>query len=235
MANIQPLDNKKHAHLKVKPDPTVSHSQNNHLVTISVYELVRVQQDYPVAFIKDSETGRFHLLALLGLQPKENLFYSEQGWKADYIPQQLLHYPFTISSSDAQDNHMVCVDFDSDKVSEKEGESLFKDGEPSEYLTHKNEQLGNSISQAGTTRAFIEKLAEAEILAPQSLNIKLANEQEFNLTGLYAVDETKLNELSDEKYSELRKLGYIGPIYACMFAMHNVANLVKMKANNHQA
>lgn len=235
MANIQPLDNKKHANIKVIPDPTVCHSQNNHLVTISVYELVRIQQEYPVALVKDSDTGRLHLVALLGLQPGENLFYSDQGWKADYIPQQLLHYPFAISSGDAEDNHMVCLDFDSENVNEQQGEALFTDSLPSEYLTGKNEQLSNSISQANTTRVFIDKLAATDILSPQSLNIKLSHEQEFNLTGLYAVDESKLNALSDEAFCELKKLGYIGPIYACLFAMHNVANLVKMKASNQES
>ena len=236
MANIQPLENNKHVNIKVKQDPNLTHTKNNHLVPVSVFELVKVQQEYPVAFVKDEQSGRFHLVAMLGLRPDENLFYSEQGWKADFIPQQLMYYPFSLSANNANDNHVLCLDFDSDRVNETEGEQLFTEpGKASEFLERVNKSIGDSIGQFHTTKAFVEKLAEMELLSPQSLSIKMQGQKEFNLTGLYIIDEEKLNGLADDKYAELRKLGYIGPIYACMFAMHNVANLVKMKAKATEA
>ena len=113
----------------------------------------------------------------------------------------------------------LCLDFDSDRVNETEGEQLFTEpGKASEFLERVNKSIGDSISQFHTTKAFVEKLAEMELLSPQSLNIKMQGQKEFNLTGLYIIDEEKLNGLADDKYAELRKLGYIGPIYACMFA-----------------
>jgi len=235
MANIQPIDNKKHANVKVKQDPSLSHTKNNHLVPVSVFELAKVQQEYPVAFIKDEQTGRFHLVALLGLKPEENLYYNEQGWNASYIPQQLMFYPFSLTENNNNEQHVLCLNFDSDRVSETQGEPLFNaPGQGSEFLEKINKAIGDSINQFHTTKAFVEKLAELELLAQQSLSIRLKGQDEFNLTGLYVIDENKLNNLSNEKYLELKTLGYMGPIYACMFAMHNVANLVKMKSETEQ-
>ena len=60
-------------------------------------------------------------------------------------------------------------------------------------------------------------------------------EQEFNLNGLFIVDEKKLSALSDEDFLSLRKRGFLGPIYAHLGSMHQVNNLIQKQAARTKA
>jgi hypothetical protein len=230
MANFQPLNKNKHQALKVKLDPSYSHSAQSHIVPISVFELPQTQAEYPIVFIKDSETGRFHLVALLGLRPQENLFHKKDDWNALYIPQYLSNYPFLLSASPEQpDNFVVGLDLDSDMVSETNGEALFSDnGEQTKYLTQVTENLARANSQLDATQNFIQTMVDKGLLSSQSLTIKPANNEEFNVTGLYSIDEVAFNELNDSDYQELKEKGFLTAIYSCLFSTQRIAKLIHL-------
>lgn len=233
MANMQILDKDKHRQLKLNSERLFSDSGQSHVVQITVFELAKVAAEYPIAFIKDRNTGQFHLVALLGLQPKENLFIRDGQWIGSYIPLQFKASPFVFSTHPQDDSkHLLCVDLDSELISESSGEALFDaDGNQTKLLVDKSEYLSQIMEQSATTQKFINVLIEKELLSPQSLSIKQDNGEEYSLTGLYAINETNLNELSTDSYQNLRQLGFVSPIYACLFSLSRVENLVRLKAN----
>ena len=55
-----------------------------------------VQACYPIFFIKDGATGQFYPAAVFGFDENENLFLSDQGWDASYIPMMIRRHPFLI-------------------------------------------------------------------------------------------------------------------------------------------
>ena len=58
-------------------------------------EFRALQAYYPIVFQKDAQ-GRFHPLALLGLQPGQNLFLRGDRWDAHYVPMAVERQPFAI-------------------------------------------------------------------------------------------------------------------------------------------
>ena len=65
-----------------------------------------------------------------------------------------------------------------------------------------------------------------DLLIPQTLTFNIG-EDKRTVNGIYTVDEKKFNELSDEKYIELRKKGYILPIYSHLISLQQTKKLVK--------
>ncbi|WP_340677142.1 SapC family protein [Paraglaciecola sp.] len=232
MANIQALDKNKHQHLKLVSEQLFTDIPKSHVVMVTVFELAKVAAEYPITFIKDQNTGQFHLVALLGLQPKENLFIKNAQWQGNYIPMHFKALPFVLSSHpNDSDKHVLCADLDSAQISEQNGVALFDEqGNQSELLTKKAEYVGQLMDQFSVTRNFISELINKELLSPQSLTIKPKEGEEYDLTGLYTINENSLNDLSTDAYEQLRKSGFIAPIYACLFSMSRIESLVRLKA-----
>ncbi|MEW6990203.1 SapC family protein [Colwelliaceae bacterium 6441] len=230
MANFKPINKNQHQTLKVKADPSYAHSAKSHIVPVSVFELPQVQAEYPIVFIKDAETGQFHLVALLGLKPQENLFSSKSGWAADYVPQTLVNYPFVLSSSPEQPNNFVVgIDVDSPTISDNEGESLFEaNGEQTPFLTQVTERLAQGNAQIEATQKFIQTMTDKNLLSSQSLTIKPSNGEEFNVTGLYSINEDVFKDLSDSDFLDLKNTGFLTAIYSCFFSRQRISKLVEL-------
>ena len=62
-------------------------------------EFRNIQSSYPIFFQKDAETGQFFSIALLGFEKGENLFLTERGWEASYVPMSILRQPFMVGVS----------------------------------------------------------------------------------------------------------------------------------------
>ncbi|WOH37758.1 SapC family protein [Thalassotalea fonticola] len=230
MADIQAINNKIHSNIKIKHNPALAQSANRHFVPLVVQEFAAASQDFPIVFIKDSETGQFRAIALLGLKPEENLFVSEDSWLATYKPQSLSLYPFLFSQQEGSDQGVLCFDVESDLVNEEEGDALFdSDGKQSTWLNNKAESVVKFIENNYATQGFIKMLIERDLLTAQTLNLKLENEQEYALNGLYTINEKALNELSDEQFSILRTSGALKAIYASLLSMQCIHNLASKK------
>ena len=70
------------------------------------------------------------------------------------------------------------------------------------------------------------------MLSAQTLTIEIDGEKR-DINGIYLVDEKKLNELSDEDFLDLRKRGFLGPIFSSLTSMHQVNRLARVKAEKN--
>lgn len=230
MTNFQALHKDQHKKLKINPDHSYAHSANSHAVPLSVFELSQAQADYPIVFIKDAQTGQFHLVALVGLEPNENLFCCSTGWHAEYVPMQLQSYPLALTSSNENpDKKIVAIDLDSSAVNESQGEMLFtSDGQQSAFLLNKVELMSQVIAQQPATKKFIEQMVKNELISPQALTVKTNQGKEVNLTGLYVVDEAKVNNVTADIFNKLNSEHLLAPIYACLFSLQRISRLIKL-------
>lgn len=227
---IVPLNNEVHKDTKVKISVSYDQSKEQHLSLLVAHEFAKAAIDYPIVFVKDPESGQFRAVAMLGLEPKENLFYSRTRWKGTYVPANLRAYPFLLGGDENAEQLTLCVDESSKLVNKKDGEALFKeDGTESDFLNSRKEFLGQLIEQNRVTQQFIKYIADKELLSPQSLTLKLEDGSGHDLNGLYVINEEKLNALSDETYLEIRKRGYMAPIYAQLASMNQLQNLGQKK------
>ena len=142
-SNIQPLHNVTHANTKIKNGINIEFMKNQHLVPIVAHEFSRVANEYPIVFVKNSETGEFQPVAMLGLEPGENLFINEDRWTGLYVPHALVRYPLAlVASPEDQQRLIVAVVQSSNLVSEDEGRALFDEkGEETDYLKRRKESL----------------------------------------------------------------------------------------------
>lgn len=232
MANFQPLHKETHANVKLTQITNVEDLRNQHALGVVVQEFALAGAHYPIAFVKDEKNDAFFPVAMLGLEQGKNLFVGENGkWQGMYMPARYTHKPFTVVPNQDDPNLFgIAIDMDSEIVSETEGEALFTDsGEETENLAARKKALVAFVENEQITKAFLETLDKMGLLHQQNLTVRV-NDKEFGLNGLYLVDEKKLNELSDENFLELRKRGFLGPIYAHLGSMHKMSNLIEKQA-----
>lgn len=232
MANFQPLHNVTHKDVKITDLNSVADLTDKHALGIVAQEFSVAAAQYPIAFIRDEKNDQYFPVVLLGLEQNKNLFVSEDGkWTGRYLPARYTHKPFSVVQNPNDNNSFgIAIDMDSDIVSTSEGQVLFnEDGSESEYLEKRKNALIAFVEQEHVTRAFIEELVRLELLHPQNINVKVMD-KEYNLNGIHIVNEKKLAELSDEEFLNLRKRGYLGPIYSHLSSMHQVNSLIEKQA-----
>ncbi|MDF0532780.1 SapC family protein [Shewanella yunxiaonensis] len=223
------LDNQKHADVKFSA-PKYAHVADQHLLPVSLHELLYAAVDVPVVFIKNNETGEFQAVMMLGLKPNQNLLVKGEEWLGNYIPNVLRDFPLTVVLNPEQkDKVWIGVRESSDQVNKAEGEALFADGEETEFLKNRREALLKHFEQDQQSRAILGYLASKNLLIAQTLTVEVKGEQR-NINGIYLIDERKLAEMSDEDFLDLRKRGLLGPIYSHLTSLNQIPRLVQFEA-----
>lgn len=228
---IVPLRSDVHGKLKVRELGTFKHVKNSHMVPVTAHEFSRLGAEYPIVFVKNSDTDEFQSVALMGLKTGENLFVDGDKWKGVFVPGSIRNHPFVLAPAGKDSDQLVVGLIENSPIlSEEEGSPLFSDsGEETDYLKSKKETLVNFLQSDQMTKAFVNVLAEKELLTPQTVTVN-AGAQKVNLNGLYIVDEKKLGELSEEDFADFRKRGFLAPLYAQLGSMHQFSKLAKMQA-----
>ncbi|NMR25261.1 MULTISPECIES: SapC family protein [unclassified Pseudoalteromonas] len=226
---VQPLHNEKHANTKIQNGINVEFLKTQHLVPVVAHEFARVANEFPMSFVKNNETGQFQAVAMFGLEPGENLFVQDGKWTASFAPMATTRYPLGLVKHPEEDQYGIVIDEASPLVGDAEGNALFENGEETDYLKRRKEALVSFIEFSHVTEAFTKYLADKELLVAQTLTVDIKGEKK-DINGIYLIDEKKLNELSDEAFLELRKRGYLAPIYSFLTSTHQVARLARLKA-----
>ena len=135
---------------------------------------------------------------------------------------------FAIAAADQQrEQFVVMIDEDSSLLSESEGEPLFgEDGEKTEYMESRVEGLVQAAQQREQTIQITKLLQEKDMLTTHQVQLQHRPDgQRYSIEGIYTVNEEKLNELSDEDFLELRKLGLIPLIYAHLTSLQQLRRI----------
>ncbi|WP_076407843.1 SapC family protein [Shewanella sp. UCD-KL12] len=223
---ISLLDPSKHADLKVsKPD--FSQVADEHILPITLHEFSRAATEYPIVFVKNSETGKFQSVVMLGLKPEQNLSVVNGEWVGSYIPNAVKDYPFAVVlNAEQPDKIWIGIREQSKQVGTDAGEPLFKEGEETPFFNQRRESIVQHFEEEQASQSILQFLAEKELFRQQTLTVTVKGEQR-NINGLYMVDEAKLNDLSDDDFLDLKKRGLLGPIYGHLTSLHQVNRLAR--------
>ena len=187
-------------------------------------EFRNVQAHYPIVFAKSPE-GVFTPLALFGFKEKQNLFLTDQGWDAPYLPLMLERQPFFIGR--ANDTKVIHIDLDSPRVSRTEGERLFGDqGANSDYLNRAGSVLATIDKGVEQTPDFIAALVEHNLLESFVLDIDLGGAHR-RLAGFHTVQEERLAKLGAEALGKLHAKGHLQAIFMVIASMSNFRDLIE--------
>lgn len=233
MPNFALLNNVSHKNLRVIRDHSLQYGDNEMWTITFPQEFRTIQNEYPIFFQKNPENGNFIPVALMGLRKSENLFLSENGWDAQYIPASVKRRPFLIgiqapkAGQENQTSRMVYVDMDSPRVSESQGEAVFlPHGGYSPYLESIVELLEYIQYGSELNEQFVDALLQYELLEVVTLEIILKSGEQNNLTGFYTINEDKLAVLEDNSVGELHSKGYLEFIYMVLASHANVRKLI---------
>jgi hypothetical protein len=236
MTNHVLLDNVTHKDLRINRVYGADKADNVNLVRVYPSELGQLQNEYPLFFFKNTETGHFESVALLGFSDNENLYLEESGWNASYIPLTIDRQPFLIGFQEQDVEGMpkqvpvVHIDMDHPAVSETTGEPVFlPQGGESPFLERISSVLMTIHQGYETSESFSKLLVGLELIESLAVDIEFDDGSRQGLAGLYAINEEKLSSLGAGALETLHKKGHLRDVYMMLASLPNLARLIRRK------
>lgn len=195
-------------------------------------EFRRIQNDFPILFRRDDETGRFSALALLGFETGENLFLEGGRWTAAYKPLAMAIQPFLVGrSADGDGPVQVHIDLDHPRVSNgEEGVLLFdSSGQPTPFLEQIAAMLDELDQGHRASDAFFAALERYDLLEPFWLDVELRDGSKHRMVGYHLVNEERLRALDPGAIGELHSEGHLMPIFMALASLSNLPTLIAHK------
>lgn len=224
---IVPLDTDKHKNTKIALISDYSFTARTNSVPVAGIEFIASSKEFPITFIQNTE-GKFIPVIILGMEDDTNLFVTDDGrWNAYYLPAYIRRYPFVPSVGDDKDKLNICVDESYSGFGSESGVPLFnEDGSPSPLMEEVIKLVQDYHGSLQRTSEFCDRLAEADLLTEFNAEFGSRDrKRKFKLSGLYAVDEEKLLNLSEDKALDFFKRGEFSWIYS---HLHSLTNFPKM-------
>ena len=233
MKDFQPLNVEQHKNLGYEEKYGSEYKHQVGAVMILPNEFAKVQRDYPILFRKDSETGRFFPVALLGFEANENLFLDENStWRTRYIPHAMKQGPFMIGlqQQETEQRLVVYVDLNDSRVQQNAAPALFNDdGTSSTTLNEIRDVLLARHKGSEQLEPMIEAFLKYDLLERVILEIDLANGATIKFDAGYTVHIEKLMALANDAVVELHKSGFLSLAYNVADSVNNIQTLIDIK------
>jgi hypothetical protein len=204
-------------------------------------EFAEILREYPIFFRKDSKTGEYACVALLGFARDENLFLEGDRWNASYVPGIVARGPFLIGFQERQDGGelrrepVIHLDMEDKRISEAEGERVFlENGGNSAFLDRMAAILAGLNDGMAASKAMFAMLTKYELIEPVQLEIKFTSGK-YDIVGLHTVSAQKLRNLTAEQLFDLNRSGFLQGAYLVLASLNNVQRLIDRKLRREQA
>ena len=191
-----------------------------------------IQACYPILFTKDPNTGGFHAAALLGLEPKQNLFLKDDQWDATYIPALIQRQPFLIAKNEEDDSRppVASLDIENPRVNRSDGNALFDDaGNMTDFLEQKIALLDNLHQGLQHGSGFVDTLLAHELLEQITLDLAFSDGEKKTLEGFYCIAEERLYQLKGDVLESLNEAGYLQPIFMAVASLSRIRDLIERR------
>jgi hypothetical protein len=223
---LQLLNNIQHKDLRVITQRGAQWGDDFMSAPATVDEFRKLQAHYPIVFQPDGKGG-FVPVVLFGLQEGQNLFLTDAGWEADYLPLSVQRLPFSIGVAD--DELRMMVDMGSKRISHgAEGEAVFlPHGGTTEFTENANAVLRTLHEGFGATTEFIQALMANELLEPFVLNVERPDGTRGELVGYHIIHEERLAALGASTIGLLHEADHLQPIYMAIASLSNFTPLIK--------
>ena len=220
----EPLSAESHGHLGVKQIPhPFGFLSTAHAVPITVTEFGMVAGCYPIIFVGDDRTP----IAVMGVRQGQNLYVDANGQPEPdyYIPAFARRYPFVFASDQSSDQLLLCIDRKAPMVSDAPEVPFFVNGQASDFTNNAVEFCKEFERQRRATTDFIALINKMGLFEQKSVSFQPRDPQgnemgeAQKIADYWAIDEAKLNNLSDAQFIELKQNGAFGAIYAHMVSL----------------
>jgi hypothetical protein len=233
---LLPLDREIHKNLKLDTShAVVSRVADQNSVFLAAVEFGDACKEYPIVFVRaggaEGSKPEIAPLAVLGLKGGSNLFVENDRWMGNYVPAYVRRYPFAMARLDGNANNLaVCFDSKWAGFNESNGEPLFKEGEPTEFLLNAKAFLENFEQESERTRLICNLLVDLDLLQDMRFEATLPNGEKLDVEGFLALDEKKYSELPDDKVLELHRNGLLALLEMHRLSLGNMNRLANKYA-----
>jgi hypothetical protein len=212
---------------RLKPLANFNFLAEQPVVEVVMGEFSSVAAVYPIFFIE--RDGVLSPVALMSLISGQNIFVESDGaWSGYYLPAAFRRYPFIVGAGQVEGKPAPILMVEEAMLSDSEGEPLYPEDSKAEAdgpIARTLRLIAETDRHHQGTAMLVGQLKEAGLIRPSDLEVNLTG-QKHNITGLLGIDEKKLNELSDEKFLELRKSGALSLAYMQLLSVGQVQRLV---------
>ncbi|WP_341938265.1 SapC family protein [Marinimicrobium sp. C2-29] len=232
-----PLDEKKHRHLTLNTAPRLQALTQKDTAFIVLEEVVPLANEYPLFITKNPTTGQFQLVALLGLDKRQNLFIENGQWQAFFLPMECTTYPFRLylPEADSSDRGLITLDPNHPSFSNEGGTALFTpSGEPSPMLTRIQQCFASLMQGTEATQRFLTEVQHHQLLEPVTIEYENPAGDKVSLTGFYQIDEAALAGLDPEPLKSLHDSGALRTCYALLNARTHIEKLAHWLTRTHR-
>ena len=228
------LNNVDHKDLRIVTKRSAQYGDSVMTALSFPHEFRNLQAHYPIVFFKSEDGTSFHSAALLGFKEGENLFLSDDGWDAAYVPLTLARQPFLIGNN--QGELLLHVDLESPRISRTEGEPVFLEyGGNSDYLEQMSSVLRTIHDGLEFAPAFSSALLALNLLESFVFDVELSDGSQHRLAGCYTINEERLHALGGDALERLNRAGFLQPIYMVIASLSNLSALAERKRRAHDA
>lgn len=232
MARHAQLNNIDHRDLKVATAHGAAWGDDMMSTPTFPAEFRDVQSCYPIVFHGDADSG-FRPLALFGFRPGQNLFLSDAGWDATYIPLAVERQPFLIGRS-ADGDPTVHIDLDHPRVGREHGEPLFlTHGGTTDYLDHASSVLLALHDGLDAVPVFVDALLRHDLLESFVLDLELDDGAQHRLAGFHTIHEERLAKLDGDALARLHRDGHLAAIYMALASLSHFRDLIERLRRTH--
>jgi len=228
MPNIQVITADTHKERRWRRYSSYHFAAGDALIPLVVQELPKAVLSLPLGFV--SHGNEVTPVAVQGLHPGKNLLVGPEGqWLGGYIPAAYRGYPFLLART-GDGREVLCIDEESGLTASDEGELFFgDDGQPAPALAGVLDFLTQVAANRQATIRICSLLQQLQLIQPWPITVK-DHSGEKNITGLWRVDETALNGLSDADFAALRRGGALPVIYCQLLSMQHLPRLGQLAA-----
>lgn len=221
-----PLDARAHSKLRYEESRNPEQFRNSHYIPLLATELAQAASHYPLTFIKNSETGQFVCVALMGLEAGQNLHFQHPPVDK-YLPAHVRRGPFGLRL--VENKAQLVIDESHPGLSTETGEALFPPDQAAHLrIGHFQTEVEKLVQEERVTAAFISALTKQNLLQAASLQMIYADGRQHKIDGLYMINEKALTAMADETVLEFHRLRYWGPIYAMLYSLERIVQLTKL-------
>lgn len=226
---LVPLDRQRHAAYGLPAGEDHRWCARLNAVHLNAVEFAKAAADYPIAFVRDEDSGEYAPVAVLGLRSQQNLFVGADGrWRRHcYVPATVRRHPFCIAElpqPKGPPQRLVCVE---EAGLARGGTPLFKaDGSPSPAW-EQTQRLLEAIEGARLqTRVLSRRIEALGLLTPFDALALPRQGQRMRLQGLFRVDEERLQAVPGRDLRVLMRKQELRAIYAHLLSLENFARLM---------
>jgi hypothetical protein len=229
--HIVPVDPVKHAGLGLKHSRLRDFAATRHAVPISLPEFFYASRHYPLVFVK-SENAEMQASVITGLRSGENLFVDAQGewYEQVYVPAYLRRFPFyTVDGPEANPRQKLIM---VDESALEESDDPYFDASAKATDKWKAQELliSDFVSAQNRTAEFAARMLQLDLLEAFDARVNPQREDSMHVTGMYRVDEARLNSLAGKTIREMMSRGELSRVYAHLISLENFAKLLDLSA-----